>query len=830
MTSDSQDSSRKLTDSTTARILLLEDDPEVRSILTQVLEDEDYLVVAVDRGEKAVQAAAEQAFDLIIADIRMEGMGGLEAIAQTRVAQPAIGTLVVSAYADPEETEKASQLGVGGYLRKPFRMEDLLLYVRSSLAAHTRKEEEQAGSDEPSFGPAALLQLCLEAADDPTRRVPPGTLRRVTELVEGMGRPLGLAADLRQEITVACGFMLAVRSDLKLDLWSGASDSLTTFRSVLAFAEEAATQDPPPPLDARLAALVVAAVRGEAQAGSAWALPDLSQRQGATDQLLEQNPHLDVELLELYLKYTGDGRAPMPVSRGGGDSEARARGMLALAKTLERSGNHGEALSAYQSLIERHAGGKEGVAARLALATLEPREDQLENLKSACLEAGRLGPVAAALTALEAGHHLFRAGRDEARDFLITAARSLEKLGFENALARAAVPLIALGVPLPPERLPRVVRALLSQEEREDTLRNGPWLFPLLFEHLPPRPGSDLYSLLAGVAERFSAIFCQLLRDGELGEEASIHLVDSLLQGSRDIPKELGELLMSDERDVVALRARRLQERMGSGESLSMLRIRSFGVLEVSVGDRPIEGSRWKTQKNRYLFAYLASRWGRAVPEETLRDLFWPDSLERGRQRVYWATSVLRGCLAGDAKPDSPILERSAETLRLDPEVARWHDLEEFHRLLTKSREFEAAGEGASARPLYRRLARLHRGPYLDGCYMDWAIAYRESLERQTGDALVRLARLAHDAKDYREASEASKQALELDPCRQDAALIAMEAGTDSGKPDQAQAIYEQVEKDLRVDLGLEPNTELIRELYRARMGVPDTSGENLIG
>ena len=76
---------------------------------------------------------------------------------------------------------------------------------------------------------------------------------------------------------------------------------------------------------------------------------------------------------------------------------------------------------------------------------------------------------------------------------------------------------------------------------------------------------------------------------------------------------------------------------------------------------------------------------------------------------------------------------------------------------------------------------------------------------------------------------EAVEQALGLDPCRQDAAAIGMKALTESPQPEKAVEMFQRVEKNLRVDFALEPNTELIELLYRARLGAPGGSGA-LIG
>lgn len=818
------------------KILVLEDDPQMRQILQQVLEDEEYEVVAVDRGEKAIEAARDHSFDLIVADIRMEGVGGLEAIAQAKAAQPAIGTLIVSGYADPDETERAKQLQIGGYLKKPFKMQDFLLYVRTQLSERSRSLANAGDRDDEDnyeAGPLLLLLQCLSELDQPSQKMAPGSFARILELADGLGKSLGIVAKVRQEVAVACGYLLAVELDTDLEGWTGPPEQLATFRSILAFHEESYESSPAPPLEARLAALILSAVRGEADAASIWSLPNLAKRKGSVRELAAESPHVDPELIKTYLDFVKVGKqTPKAQSLAPRDRDHRERTLFMLARTLERAGDNSEARKAYDTIVERHSGTRESVESRLAVARLFPDEKHGPSLREACREAAKLGPVTAALTALDAGQMLFKAGDSEARDFLVGAARSLEKLGLEGALARAAIPLVSLGVKLPETRYPRLVRALSSPEEQEEMRENAPWLLPLLFRSLPEKPSEELFTLLGQLVGQFSSSITGAFSDGKFDSQSSIHLAESLRVGSRQMPEELVKLLLVDERPEVAKKAQGLRERLGDSQNQgSLIRVRSFGVLEVSVGDEEVSGGMWKTQKAKFFFAFLAARWGRAVPEEQVRDLFWPKNAEKGRKNVYWATSIIRRCLRGESEgtPSVDVLERQSETLRLHPEAPHWHDLEEFQRLLNKAQALEKDGKADAARPLYRRLTRLYRGPYLEGCYMDWAIRYRESLERQVVDALVRLSILAFEAKEFKESVEATEQALGLDPCRQDAAAIGMNALIESNQPEKAIDMFQKVEKSLRVDFALEPSTELIEMHYRARLGTPDSSG-GLIG
>jgi two-component SAPR family response regulator len=817
------------------KILVLEDDPQMRSILQQVLEEQDYDVVAVDRGEKAIDAARDHSFDLIIADIRMEGVGGLEAIAQTKAVQPSIGTLIVSGYADPDETERAKQLQIGGYLKKPFKMADFLLYVRTQLSERARSLEAEGTSSQeqdPGTDSVALILECLAALDQPKTRVPAGSFKRITELSDTLGKQVGIVSSVRREIAAACGFILCVGADIDVESWFGPPEQLAAFRSVLAFYEESYESDPQPPLEARLAALVLTAVRCESDAASLWSLPNLAKHKATVAELSTETPHVDPELIDVYLKSLKGDLPATAASLSPRERDQRERTLFMLARTLERAGDRKEATKAYQTIIERHAGTRESLESRLAIARSDPDGKHSKSLREACREASRLGPVTAALTALEAGHLLFKNRDPEAKEFLVGAARSLEKLGLEGALARAAIPLVSLGIKFPESRFPRLIRALSSPEEQQEMRENAPWLLPILFGSLPNPTSEELYALLGQLVDRFGASITSGFQDGKFDESSSVHLAEAIRVGCRQLPEDLVKGLLSDDRPAVAAKAAALRDRLGDIQDKGhVIRIRSFGVLEVAVGEDEVSGNMWKTQKAKFFFAFLAARWGRAVPEETVRDLFWPKNAEKGRKNVYWATSIVRRCLRGDGESNSDIevLERQGETLRLHPETPRWHDLEEFVRLLAKAQKLEKDGKADAARPLYRRLTRLYRGPYLEGCYMDWAVRYRESLERQVVDALVRLAVLALEAKEYKESVEAAEQALSLDPCRQDAAAIGMKSLAESSQPEKAVEMFQRVEKSLRVDFALEPNTELIELLYRARLGAPGSSS-GLIG
>lgn len=116
------------------RVLLVEDDPDLRELMQAGLEQAGLAVTAAADGEQALAWARRHRPAVVVLDLRLPGMAGEEVAGRLRAlpgAAPPV--LVVTAVADPRErTERAGGLL---YLRKPFRLDELVTAVRAVLAA-----------------------------------------------------------------------------------------------------------------------------------------------------------------------------------------------------------------------------------------------------------------------------------------------------------------------------------------------------------------------------------------------------------------------------------------------------------------------------------------------------------------------------------------------------------------------------------------------------------------------------------------------------------------------------------------------------------------------
>jgi DNA-binding response OmpR family regulator len=125
----------------TARLLIVDDDPDVREFVTTFLSDAGYKVSAATQGEDALKMVKDIRPDMVIIDYAMPGMNGAEVVVTLRQRYPELPVLFVSGFADSHAVESA--VGTAPLLRKPFRPAQLAAAVRSMLDA--RSDSKQRG-------------------------------------------------------------------------------------------------------------------------------------------------------------------------------------------------------------------------------------------------------------------------------------------------------------------------------------------------------------------------------------------------------------------------------------------------------------------------------------------------------------------------------------------------------------------------------------------------------------------------------------------------------------------------------------------------------------
>ena len=124
-------------------ILIVDDEPAIRTTLRGVLEDEGYRVSAVAGGADALAAIADDAHDLVFLDIWMPGMDGLDTLPEIKKLRPDATVVMISGHGTIETAVKATRLGAYDFIEKPLSLEKTLL-IASRALEHARLERENA--------------------------------------------------------------------------------------------------------------------------------------------------------------------------------------------------------------------------------------------------------------------------------------------------------------------------------------------------------------------------------------------------------------------------------------------------------------------------------------------------------------------------------------------------------------------------------------------------------------------------------------------------------------------------------------------------------------
>lgn len=125
-------------------MLVLEDDLDFCELLTETMEARGLEALGVTSGPEAIALATRRPFDLLVTDIRMQGMDGLECLSALRKVRPAMRSIVMTGYASEEAPGRAVALGADDYLYKPFQLQDFMAAVRRVLEAPQERESYRA--------------------------------------------------------------------------------------------------------------------------------------------------------------------------------------------------------------------------------------------------------------------------------------------------------------------------------------------------------------------------------------------------------------------------------------------------------------------------------------------------------------------------------------------------------------------------------------------------------------------------------------------------------------------------------------------------------------
>ncbi|MBX3166382.1 MAG: response regulator [Candidatus Eremiobacteraeota bacterium] len=747
------------------QVLVLEDDLGLLNTLVEALTDCGFTVRSTSDSSKAVELSLEYDFDIIVTDIRMSGMDGLQALAKVQEWSPDVCSLVITGFASETDTLRALRLGVGEYLLKPFTVEDLQAAIDRLVVKVQNKR--RAAAHEASLLGFLRWSLAGFAASPAVEQKCPWALP---------------AAEKARELA---GYFSWDEPDTQaLELASMCSNL--------------ARLGLPRELDQILPARVLSILQSPHGLES-----QLLEASEALAQGRQPSAHTPAAVLQAI-----EGGQAGPVGQTG----RKRRSTLALALALEQSDQLAAAVQAYQSLAAPPPS-PEGAKACLALAHLAGRLGRPDQVMTHCQQAvsisRSLGPVSLAESAYQAGLLLARLDPKVAGALLTEAEGIYQRLDFAGPAGLAHL----AGDWLAGRELHGPSLAAQLGHPGDSLLAAATWLVPGLLESEEPRAPQLTQILL----QQRPTLALELVKSEKLSARALLTLLQS------PVSREVQELLLSHPSEQVRQTAQQLQAPGESDGAVPTLRIFSMGLQEIFHGQARLpETSFRRNQKARQLLTYLAWERGRVVSDDILAEIFWPQEGSRGRKNVYSVRSILRKALQPPGLTrEIAYVCRQPQGLAMDRDLPWWHDVEELRSCLRSWESADRQGDSTSALAALRRAAELYRGPFLENCYLDWAVEARQQLDAQMTRALYRLAELLFQKKTevgLAEALELGQRILELDACCQEAYALMMRVHLELHSPIEAIKLYERAHKALARELQVEPSLDLLRLHTEARL------------
>ena len=202
------------------KILLVEDEKTMLKIVADMLRREGYDVVTASDGKTGIKIFKSEHPDLVIADVMMPGMDGFEMVRHIRKFHEDVPMIFLTARSAIDDIVEGFEIGANDYLRKPFRMEELLVRIMS-LLRRTRRISETLQIGRYVFHPA-LQQLHIDGLTTELSHIDTVILKslasRINETVEA--RDLMIAAwqnDNPYNVNRLHGFIYKLRKYLSKD-------------------------------------------------------------------------------------------------------------------------------------------------------------------------------------------------------------------------------------------------------------------------------------------------------------------------------------------------------------------------------------------------------------------------------------------------------------------------------------------------------------------------------------------------------------------------------------------------------------------------------------
>lgn len=154
---------------TKAKLLVVEDDPHMRQGLSEMLIEEGYIVCAVGSGKEAIKEIKKKGYDVVLTDIVMPGMEGMEVLKEAKRLEPQINVIMITAFATIENAVEAMKRGASDYIAKPFKIAEVQVAIKRVLEETKFREMIKEKFVNPTDD-SLEADFAIKALSNPIRR------------------------------------------------------------------------------------------------------------------------------------------------------------------------------------------------------------------------------------------------------------------------------------------------------------------------------------------------------------------------------------------------------------------------------------------------------------------------------------------------------------------------------------------------------------------------------------------------------------------------------------------------------------------------------------
>jgi DNA-binding NtrC family response regulator len=127
------------------KILVIDDELDMLMLLRMIIENNtDYAVETTNNPSEALKLAADRPFDLVISDLKMPGIDGLELFDEMKKIRPEMPVIIITAYGSPDTASEAMRAGIADFITKPFRKDRILFTIQRVLDFAQMKQAYEA--------------------------------------------------------------------------------------------------------------------------------------------------------------------------------------------------------------------------------------------------------------------------------------------------------------------------------------------------------------------------------------------------------------------------------------------------------------------------------------------------------------------------------------------------------------------------------------------------------------------------------------------------------------------------------------------------------------